>query len=105
MQRHHSEHFRLNDDAVCLADYCGLVKCEDYPDTMSLHYDETIENIEEDFYEDEDGNFVPVVSQRYTHTQANKFKDSSSKAFGKLEKCSERKVQRWKEQCNAVVQQ
>lgn len=105
MQRHHQNHFHHQEsNSICLADYCGLIGCDKYPNTMSIHYDETIEDIVEDFYEDEDGRFVPFHQPRYTKANSNR-KTNQKKTFGNLEKCSERKIRQWQSQCESIVHQ
>lgn len=71
---------------------------------MSIHYDETIEDIVEDFYEDEDGRFVPFHQPQYTKANSNR-KTNQKKTFGILEKCSERKIRQWQSQCESIVHQ
>lgn len=79
---------------MCLADYCAMANCHAYPD--SLHaMDEYVEDAE-DTYEDEDGNVAHFHSRV---TQAA----GGGKAFRELKKCSERRVQQWRRQCEALI--
>lgn len=79
---------------MCLADYCAMANCHAYPD--SLHaLDEYVEDAE-DTYEDEDGNVA------HFHSRVSQAA-GGGKSFRELKKCSERRVQQWRRQCEALI--